>query len=104
MIVTKLGHEPTADEIADVTGIEPEEVDSIKRFARAPISLEKPMGDEEESELGQFIEQSKPYASGWLGFYWGQTPEQLRESSEPGAVLMRSWLELFQKMRAAIVG
>src|SRR5439155_4174472 len=26
--------------------------------------------------LGQFIEQSKPYASGWLGFYWGQTPEQ----------------------------
>jgi hypothetical protein len=54
------------------------------------------------AELGQFIEQSKQYASGWLGFYWGQTPEQLRESSEPSAVLMRSWLELFQKLRVQI--
>jgi RNA polymerase primary sigma factor len=55
MLVTELGHEPTADEIADVTGIEPEEVDSIKRSAQAPVSLEKPVGDEEESEFGQFI-------------------------------------------------
>jgi RNA polymerase primary sigma factor len=38
-----------------VTGIEPEEIESIKRSARAPISLEKPVGDEEESEFGQFI-------------------------------------------------
>ena len=36
-------------------GIEPEEVDSIKRSAQAPVSLEKPVGDEEESEFGQFI-------------------------------------------------
>ena len=55
MLVTELGHEPTAEEIAAVTDIEPEEVDSIKRSARAPISLEKPVGDEEESEFGQFI-------------------------------------------------
>jgi RNA polymerase primary sigma factor len=55
MLATKLGHEPTADEIADVTGIDPEEVDSIKRSARAPVSLEKPVGDEEGSEFGQFI-------------------------------------------------
>jgi RNA polymerase primary sigma factor len=38
-----------------VTGIDPAEVDSIKRFAHAPISLEKPVGDEENSEFGQFI-------------------------------------------------
>ena len=38
-----------------MTGIEPEEVASIKRSAQAPISLEKPIGDEEESEFGQFI-------------------------------------------------
>jgi RNA polymerase primary sigma factor len=50
-----LGREPTAEEIAEVAGIEPEEVDAIKRSARAPISLEKPVGDEEESEFGQFI-------------------------------------------------
>jgi RNA polymerase primary sigma factor len=54
-LVTVLGREPTADEIAEVTGIEPEEIESIKRSARAPISLEKPVGDEEESEFGQFI-------------------------------------------------
>jgi RNA polymerase primary sigma factor len=55
-LVTELGRAPTAEEIADViTGIEPGEVDSIKRFAQAPISLEKPVGDEQESEFGQFI-------------------------------------------------
>jgi RNA polymerase primary sigma factor len=55
-LVTELGREPTAAEIADaVTGIEPEEVESIKRSAQAPVSLEKPVGDEEESEFGQFI-------------------------------------------------
>ena len=38
-----------------MTGIDPDEVESIKRSAQAPISLEKPVGDEEESEFGQFI-------------------------------------------------
>ena len=45
--MTALGREPTAEEIADLTGIEPEEVESIKRSAQAPISLQKPVGDEE---------------------------------------------------------
>src|SRR3712207_3484354 len=54
-LVTELGREPTPEEIAEVTGIEPDEVDSIKRSAQAPVSLEKPVGDEEESEFGQFI-------------------------------------------------
>jgi RNA polymerase primary sigma factor len=49
-LVTELGREPTPEEIAEVTGIDPEEVDSIKRSAQAPVSLEKPVGDEEESE------------------------------------------------------
>jgi RNA polymerase primary sigma factor len=55
-LVTALGREPTAEEIADVvTGIDVDEVESIKRFAQAPISLDKPAGDEQESEFGQFI-------------------------------------------------
>ena len=58
-LVTELGREPTPEEIADVTGIDPEEVDSIKRSAQAPVSLEKPVGDEEESEFGQFIADEK---------------------------------------------
>ncbi len=55
MLVTELGREPTPEEIAELTGIEPDEVESIKRSAQAPISLEKPIGDEGESEFGQFI-------------------------------------------------
>jgi RNA polymerase primary sigma factor len=54
-LVTGLGREPTVEEIAEVTGIEPEEVDSIRRLAQAPISLEMPVGEEEQSEFGQFI-------------------------------------------------
>ena len=54
-LVTELGRDPTSEEIAEVTGIDPEEVDSIKRSARAPISLEKPVGDDDGSEFGQFI-------------------------------------------------
>ncbi len=54
-LVTALGREPTPEEIAEVTGLDREEVDSIKRSAQAPISLEKPVGDEENSEFGQFI-------------------------------------------------
>ena len=54
-LLTGLGREPTAEEIGELTGIEPEEVESIKRSGQAPISLEKPVGDEEDSEFGQFI-------------------------------------------------
>ena len=54
-LATALGREPTAEEIAEVTGIEPEKAESIKRSAQAPVSLEKPVGDDEESEFGQFI-------------------------------------------------
>ena len=45
MLVSGLGREPTTEEIAEVTGIEPDEVDSIKRIAQAPISLEMPVGE-----------------------------------------------------------
>src|SRR3989440_1506071 len=54
-LVTGLGREPTADEIAEVTGIEPDEVEAIRRSAQAPISLEKPVGDEDQSEFGQLL-------------------------------------------------
>jgi RNA polymerase primary sigma factor len=55
-LVTTLGREPTPEEIADVvTDVDPDEVRSIKRAARPPISLEKPVGDEEGAEFGQFI-------------------------------------------------
>jgi RNA polymerase primary sigma factor len=54
-LVTRLGRDPTAEEISEMTGIDTGEVESIKRSAQAPISLEKPVGDEEQSEFGQLI-------------------------------------------------
>jgi RNA polymerase primary sigma factor len=54
-LVSDLGRDPTAEELAEVTGIEPLEVESIKRSAQVPVSLEKPVGDEDETELGHFI-------------------------------------------------
>jgi hypothetical protein len=47
-------------------------------------------------ELQAFIERSRSIASGYLGFYWGQTPEQLKDSIAPGDRRTLRWLELFQ--------
>jgi RNA polymerase primary sigma factor len=58
-LMSELGRDPTTEEIAEVTGIEPEEVEWIKRSTQVPVSLEKPVGDEEESEFGQFIADEK---------------------------------------------
>jgi RNA polymerase primary sigma factor len=50
------GREPTSAEIARELEMSPEEVEAIRRTAQAPVSLEKPVGDDEESEFGHFIE------------------------------------------------
>jgi hypothetical protein len=50
-------------------------------------------------ELGEFIDGSKKTAAGWVGFYWGQPPEELRRSKAIGDVLTLEWLEFFQKRR-----
>ena len=47
-------------------------------------------------ELGRFIEESRPYACGWLGFYWGRTPEQCRKRGTIADMLTLGWLEFFQ--------
>jgi RNA polymerase primary sigma factor len=55
-LVQELGREPTPDEIAVELEITAREVKDILRMAQLPISLEKPIGEEEESELGDFVE------------------------------------------------
>jgi len=52
---SELGREPQSDEIAKELDLTVEEVDNIRRTAQTPVSLEKPVGDEEESEFGHFI-------------------------------------------------
>src|ERR1700748_565647 len=52
----ELCREPTNEEIALDLELTVEEVETIRRTSQTPVSLEKPVGDEEESEFGQFIE------------------------------------------------
>jgi RNA polymerase primary sigma factor len=57
----ELGREPTSLEIGRELELSIEEVDQIRRSAQTPVSLEKPVGDEEESEFGHFItDESAP--------------------------------------------
>jgi hypothetical protein len=48
-------------------------------------------------ELGQFIDQSRQHAAGWIGFYWGKPPEELRRSKTIGDAMTLGWLEFFEK-------
>jgi len=51
----ELGREPTTAEIAIDLDLTQDEVEHIRRSAQTPVSLEKPVGDEEESEFGHFL-------------------------------------------------
>jgi RNA polymerase primary sigma factor len=50
------GRRPTPEEIADVMDMEPRKVQWMLRVSWRPLSLEQPVGEEEDSELGSFIE------------------------------------------------
>jgi RNA polymerase primary sigma factor len=54
-LVQRLGREPRPDEIAEELDMSPEEVREILRMSQLPVSLEKPIGEEEESSLGDFV-------------------------------------------------
>ena len=54
-LVGELGREPTSAEIALELELDVNEVEQIRRSAQAPVSLEKPVGDDEESEFGHFL-------------------------------------------------
>lgn len=55
-LLQELGREPTPQEIADVMKISVERVLEIQKIAQDPVSLETPIGEEEDSHLGDFIE------------------------------------------------
>jgi RNA polymerase primary sigma factor len=55
-LVQELGREPRVDEIAERLGVPVEKVRKTKEVAQQPVSLETPIGEEEDSHLGEFIE------------------------------------------------
>ena len=56
-LLQEYGREPTPEEIGLAMGIGPEKVEEILKIARKPVSLETPIGEEEDSHLGDFIEE-----------------------------------------------
>ena len=55
-LVQELGREPSADEIAEKIDMPVEKVREILKIAQEPVSLETPIGEEEDSHLGDFIQ------------------------------------------------
>jgi hypothetical protein len=81
-----------------------EAVDTVAGFA-----VGKPVVIEEMfplrcsiKDLEEFIEGSRQHAAGWIGFYWGQPPEELRRSRTIGDAMTLGWLELFEKKARAM--
>ena len=61
-LLQELGREPTADEIAEEMEISVDRVREIMKIAQEPVSLETPIGEEEDSHLGDFIEDHEAKA------------------------------------------
>lgn len=57
-----LGRQPSPEEIAEEVALEPDKVRWILRASRRPISLERPVGEEDDNELGDFIEDEEVLA------------------------------------------
>jgi RNA polymerase primary sigma factor len=61
-LLQELGREPTDEEIASAMGLSPEKVREVRKISQEPISLETPIGEEEDSHLGDFIEDQEAVA------------------------------------------
>ncbi|AKT49717.1 RNA polymerase subunit sigma-70 [Olsenella sp. oral taxon 807] len=61
-LLQDLGRDPTFEEIGDEMGISADRVREIQKISQEPVSLETPIGEEEDSQLGDFIEDSMAVA------------------------------------------
>lgn len=57
-LIHDLGRDPTPEEIAEIMDIDVDRVENIMKIAQKPVSLETPIGEEEDTELGNFIEDN----------------------------------------------
>ena len=61
-MLQELGREPSVEELADKVQMTPARVREIQRIAQEPVSLETPVGEEDDSHLGDFIEDQQAVA------------------------------------------
>jgi RNA polymerase primary sigma factor len=84
-LVQGLGREPRPEEIADELDMTTAEVREILRMAQQPISLEKPIGEEDDSELGDFVQDERaesPYDTASLQLRRGDIERALQSLPE----------------------
>ena len=76
-----------------------ESIDTLRGFAVGkPVLVEEtfPLSCS-PAEFERFLEASEGIAAGWIGFYWGKTPDECRRSGTIADALMLQWLDIFQK-------
>lgn len=74
----------------------------VERFdcCAKPLIIEETFPLEcKPQDMPAFIDATKKHADGWLGFYWGQTADELKPSTRPHDVRTRQWLEVFKSAR-----
>jgi hypothetical protein len=82
-----------------------DDLETLKHFSVGkPVVVEEmfPMNCTPE-ELREFVEKSRGTASGWIGFYWGQTPEELSRGKTFLDVVTREWLKVFEQIRQGVL-
>lgn len=92
VLLQELGREPTPEEIAERMDIALDKVKKVLKIAKEPISLETPIGEEEDSHLGDFIEDKKavnPLDSVVKGDLAGQTQQVLGSLTEREEKVLR---------------
>ncbi len=77
-LLQELGREPMPEEIAEEMGLSPEKVREIMKIAQEPVSLETPIGEEDDSHLGDFIPDDEAQAPADAAAY-ELLKEQLKE-------------------------
>jgi len=77
----------------------PKAIETLRGFAVGkPVVIEETFPLQAGlPEFGQFITESRGIASGWIGFYWGKPPAELRKSKTIGDSILLGWLEFFQR-------
>ncbi len=92
-LLQELGREPSPEEIAEQMGLTPEKVRDILKVSQEPVSLETPIGEEEDSQLGDFIEDAEAEVPADAASF-SLLQEQLREVLDTLSERERKVIEL----------
>ncbi len=81
-MLQELGREPTVDEIAEKVEMTPDRVREIQRLGQEPVSLETPVGEEDDSFLGDFVEDPNATAPATAAARARCSPKRSRKRSK----------------------